>query len=266
MVEVAERGGILIPSCSQAARIVVPSFTFSVRPSIVTLYISKPPLRSAFTAKVREKRTVDKTGLGDAWPRPHRLPSALKLASSTSNSKSPLRAVLCLNLRTKSNSWEVPSLHGVHFPHDSCSKNSNRFSKTSSKQVPSAINIKSPAPKVAPASAQVSMAISVSSREAGIILPEAPPVCTAYRFFFHRGGSRRPLFQKAADRDAGGKFINTRIFNIAAQRKQFRARACFGAYSLIPAAAVNQNRGGRLARVSTLLTTVGLPHSPATPG
>ena len=133
-------------------------------------------IRIAGGEDLREEAHHRENGIGSRLPKPHRQPMVMALPSSTRRSRSPLCAVPCLNFCTKCKSWGLPSLHAQHLPQDSFTKNSVRFSKTSSRQQFFIHEHEVPRAESGPRCRAALRIHGVSSSDAGMMFPEAPPV------------------------------------------------------------------------------------------
>ena len=85
-----------------------------------------------------------------------------------------------LDLSSTFTAHHVPSRHGVHLPHDSCSKNSVVTSALRTMQVVSSMKTTAPEPSIVPASFSASKSIAMSVVVSSGAL--APPGMTAFIF------------------------------------------------------------------------------------
>ncbi len=77
----------------------------------------------------------------------------------------------------------MPSRQGVHWPHDSCEKNFERFCAASTMQVSSFITMMAAEPSIEPLAATPSKSSGQSSISAAVsMFAEAPPGMTAFTF------------------------------------------------------------------------------------
>ena len=98
----------------------------------------------------RKYLRVERTGLGAVCPRPHKADSIMNSDNSSSSSRSFNSPCPSVILSKISSMRPVPSLQGVHFPHDSSLQNSMKNRATSTMHLLSSMTIKPPEPTMAP--------------------------------------------------------------------------------------------------------------------
>src|SRR5688500_2988630 len=121
------------------------------------------------TSSCGKKRSTHRTGLGAAWPRPQIDASAMAMPRSLSSGKSHFG--FCIS----ATDFTVPARQGVHFPHDSCAKNSMRFNAASFTRSRFERTTIAALPIKLLNSASTSKSRGASARDAGRIPPDAPP-------------------------------------------------------------------------------------------
>ena len=95
--------------------------------------------------------------------------------------------------------------------------------------------------------------------------PEGPPVCTA--LILPPSGAPPPISSTIVpQRRAHRHFDQAGVVDLAGQRKDFGALALFRADAGEPVRALADKSAATLAKVSTLLISVGQPHKPLSAG
>src|SRR3990172_8451975 len=125
---------------------------------------------------------VVRTGLGALLPSPQSEPSTTFLPRSLRSSISPSLPCPEVILLRIASIWNVPILHGGHFPHDSDCVNERKNFATSTMQVSSSITTIPPEPIMEPTETSESKSTGRSRCSAGMHPPDGPPVCTALNF------------------------------------------------------------------------------------
>ena len=95
--------------------------------------------------------------------------------------------------------------------------------------------------------------------------PEGPPVCTALNLC-PSGHAAADLLDDLAQLDAHRHFNQAGVGDLAGERKDLGALAALRAHVVANHLPPLRMMGAMLAKVSTLLMSVGLPHSPLTAG
>ena len=158
----------------------------------------------------------------------------------------------------------VPSRQGMHLPQLSVWMKSMKNLARSTMQVASSITTRPPEP-IMRADGLERLVVDVISRfGSGMQPPDGPPICTALNF--SAGNAPADIEDDLPDGGAHGDFHKAR-----APRPCRRARIPWCPCSSPCRTAANPSAPspgslGTLARVSTLLMTVGLPKSPRSPG
>ena len=164
-----------------------------------------------------------------------------------------------------SSSWRtVPTRHGTHCPHDSSRKKAAMRRRASARSAVSSYARMTPEPSVAPA-ARVASKVSGRSRASGPTkTPAAPPRRTAWR--------RLPFAMPPASSRTSPSVAPNGVSYTPGRWTWPETQNSFGPVEAPPvpicayAAAPMRRISGTFARVSTLLTVVGLPNSPTSTG
>ena len=145
-----------------------------------------------------------------------------------------------LSSSTPSSSLALPQRQGVHWPQDSSTKNSRKFSATSRMSRCGPMTMTEP---------PVGMSSKASARPKSLRRhadAAAPPICTAL------ASLAADLREQLGDGDAPGELVDARLLTVAGDAEQLVAGRLVGAEALEPVDALGEDAGHRGERLDVV--------------
>ena len=249
----------------------MPSGTVTARPSTVistsrfgpaSRLIARPPLRSPSFV------TAEAMALAAVWPRPQIEASRIDLADLRQEALLVVRrnpaAAGAARRWSASSCRTVPTRQGTHWPHDSSRKNAAMRRTRPQRSTESSSATTTPDPRLAPMArvpSKVRGTLELLGRH------EAPRrAAEQHRLELPPSRHAAGQAQERLQRRAEGHLVEPGPGHVSRDAEELRAASSPSVPTAANAGPARRTMSRTFTRVSTLLTTVGLPNRPATVG